>query len=90
MALGIPVICNSGVGDTDMIVKKYDSGLIVESFNTLNYQEVVEKIKQISFDKNKIRNGAMDYFALQIAVSRYKNIYDSLLSWEKAPLETIY
>jgi glycosyltransferase involved in cell wall biosynthesis len=80
MALGIPVICNSGVGDTDMIVRKYDSGLIVESFNTLNYQEVVEKIKQSSFDKNKIRNGAMDYFALQIAVSKYKKIYDSLLS----------
>ena len=80
MALGIPVICNSGVGDTDMIVRKYDSGLIVESFNALNYQEVVEKIKQISFDKNKIRNGAMDYFALQIAVSKYKKIYDSLLS----------
>jgi glycosyltransferase involved in cell wall biosynthesis len=80
MALGIPVICNSGVGDTDMIVRKYDSGLIVESFNTLNYQEVVEKIKQSSFDKNKIRNGAMDYFALEIAVSKYKNIYDSLLS----------
>ena len=80
MALGIPVICNSGVGDTDMIVKKYDSGLIVESFNTLNYQEVVEKIKHSSFDKDKIRNGAMEYFALQIAVSKYKSIYDSLLN----------
>jgi len=80
MALGIPVICNSGVGDTDKIVRKYDSGLIVESFNTLNYQEVVEKIKHSSFDKDKIRNGAMEYFALQIAVSKYKSIYDSLLN----------
>jgi len=80
MALGIPVICNSGVGDTDMIVRKYDSGLIVESFNTLNYQEVVEKIKHSSFDKDKIRNGAIEYFALQIAVSKYKSIYDSLLN----------
>jgi glycosyltransferase involved in cell wall biosynthesis len=80
MALGIPVICNSGVGDTDMIVRKYDSGLIVESFNTLNYQEVVEKIKHSSFDKDKIRNGSMKYFALQIAVSKYKYIYDSLLN----------
>jgi glycosyltransferase involved in cell wall biosynthesis len=80
MALGIPVICNAGVGDTDMIVRKYESGLIVDSLNDQNYQEIVENIGRVSFDRNKIRKGALDYFSLQIAVSKYKSIYDSLLN----------
>jgi glycosyltransferase involved in cell wall biosynthesis len=80
MALGVPVICNAGVGDTDMIVKKYESGLTVNSLNESNYREIVEKIGKISFDPDKIRKGALDYFSLQIAVSKYKYIYSSLLN----------
>ena len=80
MALGIPVICNAGVGDTDMIVKKYKSGLIVDSFDNSNYQKIVDNIGNSSFDSDKIRKGALDYFSLELAVSKYKSIYDSLLN----------
>ena len=77
MALGIPIICNAGVGDTDMIVRKYKSGLIVGSLVASNYREVIENIDEISFDPDRIRSGAKDYFSLQSAVSKYKKIYDS-------------
>lgn len=80
MALGIPVICNTNVGDMDMIVRKYESGFIVNSFNDTNYQEIVDDIGRVSFDADEIRKGALDYFSLQIAVSKYKNIYSSILN----------
>jgi glycosyltransferase involved in cell wall biosynthesis len=80
MALGIPVICNSGVGDTDMIVKKYDSGQIVDSLDEQNYRQVVNNIEGISFDADKIRKGALNYFSLKLGVSNYKKIYQSLLN----------
>jgi hypothetical protein len=38
MALGIPVIFNSGVGDIDMIVKKCDLEQIVDSLDEQNYR----------------------------------------------------
>ena len=79
MALGLPVICNAGVGDTDMIVRKYESGLVVDSLNKSNYREIIEKVGQVSFDPNRIRAGALEYFSLQLAVSKYKEIYSSLL-----------
>jgi glycosyltransferase involved in cell wall biosynthesis len=80
MALGVPIVCNANVGDMDMIVNKYESGFIVDSFNDSNYQKIVDNIDQVFFDPDKIRKGALDYFSLQIATSNYTNIYNSLLN----------
>ena len=35
MAMGIPVICNKGVGDVDHIVNSTQSGIVVNDFNDL-------------------------------------------------------
>jgi len=32
MSMGIPVICNTGIGDTDDIANKYDADYIVHKF----------------------------------------------------------
>ncbi|MBT3510272.1 MAG: glycosyltransferase [Nitrospina sp.] len=80
MSLGIPIICNAAVGDMDILVRKYQSGLIVDSHGDLNYRKVVDDIERGSFDPDNIRKGALDYFSLQIGVASYKNIYGSLLS----------
>ena len=80
MSLGIPIICNSNVGDMDMIVRQYGSGIIVDSSNDSDYRKTVDNMKKIMFDPDKIREGAIDYFSLQLAVSKYKSIYSSLLN----------
>jgi len=33
MGMGIPIICNSGVGDVDFIVEKYKSGFVLKDLN---------------------------------------------------------
>jgi len=77
MAMGLPVICNSGVGDSDAIVEKYHSGVIVKNFN---YSEAITAIltKQNDFDKNKIRDGAINYFSLSNGIEQYAKVYQSL------------
>jgi glycosyltransferase involved in cell wall biosynthesis len=80
MALGIPVICNANVGDMDMLVKQYESGLIVNTLDDSNYQKIVDELSTSSLDKDKIRKGALEYFSLQTAISKYKSIYSSLLN----------
>ena len=81
MAMGIPVITNSGVGDVAEIVEKYHSGYIIHDFTDKSFKEVVQKILQSnSFDKAAIRNGGKDYYALETAVERYKNVYQKIFN----------
>jgi glycosyltransferase involved in cell wall biosynthesis len=78
MSMGIPAICNKGVGDMDEILTKYNSGVIVEieKIATLNIKEILQK----SFEKKEIRKGGIDYFSLKKGVKNYLEIYDKLLN----------
>ena len=73
MAMGIPLICNSNVGDTDFIVSKYQAGIVIDSFDSKTYREHL--IDPNSFDSEKIAAGAADYFALKEGVSRFLDVY---------------
>lgn len=79
MSMGIPVITNSGVGDTDEIIKKYKSGILIENFNEEDYIKAALKIEDLlTWDKNAIRNGAEDYFSLEKGVEAYAKVYENL------------
>lgn len=80
MAMGIPVITNSGVGDVAEIVEKYKSGLVVSDFTFEKFESVANAIVTgISFDKNSIRNAALEYYSLDKAVEKYCKIYKTIL-----------
>lgn len=75
MAMDIPVICNTGVGDTDFIVDKYNSGVAVNDFN---FSEAITALRLFNHSQGEIRKGAVDYFSLEKGVQQYKNIYESI------------
>ena len=80
MSMGLPVICNSGVGDSDYIVKKHNAGIVVESFNEIAYLDAIEQMGQASWASPAlIRQGALDYFSLALGVKTYASIYSSLV-----------
>jgi glycosyltransferase involved in cell wall biosynthesis len=80
MAMGIPLICNSNVGDTDHIVKEYHSGILIEGFNDSSYDKVIEEtIKQTVFNGETIRAGAKQFFSLEEGVRRYEQVYENVL-----------
>jgi len=78
MAMGIPLICNTGVGDTDQIVKDWSAGCLVNSFNARSYEKAVESIGKTYFNKEQIREGAIRYFSLEKGVNAYEEVYRSL------------
>ena len=81
MAMGIPVITNSGVGDVAEVVKKYNAGYAINDFSENAFNEVIEKILTgNAFNKEEIRKGAEDYYALETAVERYRKVYSKILS----------
>ena len=80
MAMGIPVITNHGIGDVDEIVTKYNSGYIVNDFSDESFNSVVDKIANSNpFSKEVIRDGAKDFYSLEIAIERYRYVYMKIL-----------
>lgn len=80
MAMGIPLITNSGVGDVQSIVEQYNSGIVITDLNEEGYNTAAKKITQkVHFNIAEIRKGAKEFYSLQSAIEKYKNIYDSIL-----------
>lgn len=77
LAMGIPLVCNAGVGDTDFVVKKYKSGSVIETLDFASYQENINS--EIVYDKANIQFGAKDFFSLKEGVSRYLKVYHAVL-----------
>lgn len=79
MAMGIPIVCNTNVGDTDKIVTDYNSGILVNEFNFSEYTSAVEKM-QTKFNQEQIIKGAQEYFSLENGVALYTKVYQSVLN----------
>lgn len=76
MALGVPVICNDGIGDSSRIVERYHSGLVVD---LNNYNKVIANITTgMEYNRASIRAGALDYFSLDEGVRKYLDIYNKV------------
>ena len=79
MSMGIPVITNSGVGDTDEIINKYKSGILIKSFTEEEYSRAANSISDmLEWNKATIREGALEYFSLNRGVEEYAKIYENL------------
>lgn len=81
LSMGIPVIANGNVGDSDYYFDKYPViGQAISSFNDSAYQSAIDNIESLTnSDENQIREVASANFDLQDAVKTYKGIYEKLL-----------
>ncbi len=76
MAMGIPLICNAGVGDTDRIVEKYHSGKIISEFSDEAYSIAIDD--NGTFNRERTMEGAREYFSLKEGVKNYLNVYKTI------------
>lgn len=80
MAMGIPVITNSGVGDVKKIVLNHRAGFVVDDFTESSFSKVIDAIKvNPQFDRKAIREAAINTYGLQIAEARYRSVYLKVL-----------
>ena len=81
LAMGIPVICNSKVGDVESIVRQMDAGVTISDFSTDSYAKIVAQIPELLIkDPATIRKRALAYYTLDNAINKYAQVYHSLLS----------
>lgn len=79
MAMGVPVFCNAGVGDSDHIIQKYRSGELVYTFNDAAYGDAIRRMKEEMNHPEHIRSGALEYFDLKSGIESYAALYKSLI-----------
>jgi glycosyltransferase involved in cell wall biosynthesis len=80
MAMGIPLITNSGVGDVETIVTRYNSGIVINEFNEQEFTNAALKIAAgQDYNTGGIRQGAKEFYSLDSAIEKYTGIYNSIL-----------
>jgi len=79
MAMGIPIICNDGVGDVKEIVEKYKAGIVLSKFDENEFKNAVTLVlKGDYFERDIMMKGAYEYYDLKLGVEKYDAIYTRL------------
>jgi glycosyltransferase involved in cell wall biosynthesis len=76
MAMGIPVICNSGIGDTSEIILEHQSGFVFDELTHASFSSF--SFDQIIFDKDKTLNAVNTIFSIEQGIKGYNEVYDTL------------
>ena len=73
LAMELPVITNPGVGDTDLLIAKYECGMLTEP-------KADGPVRDFAFPDHKaLRHAAEDYFSLTKGIDTYEQVYKKVL-----------
>lgn len=79
LALGIPLICNAGVGDVSTMVVESGTGICIADFSEASLSRLsAEAVTLLQIPKSKIREVAKRFFSLSSGVNEYHRIYAQL------------
>lgn len=77
LAMGLPIVCNSGWGDIDAL--RGEPGImVIDGLTPANYEKAAVHLLTCEFDKSRLRQLADDYFNLENGIKKYDLIYRSL------------
>ena len=83
LALEIPVIANSGVGDVEQVIEETGAGVIVRSFNETAYRQAVDALQAVK-PNLRWRKATRGWFDLNAGIDRYDEIYRNLAARQHA------
>ena len=78
MAMGIPVVCNSNIGDVEKQVLEAKAGVVIHSFENASYERSIALLKnnfEKVFQKEVSLQYVRDNFSLANGVNSYSEIY---------------
>ncbi|MDD5512135.1 MAG: glycosyltransferase [Candidatus Omnitrophica bacterium] len=82
LACGLPVVINSGVGDTEMVLRKNAVGAVISEFKGNCYEKSLSELFELKNNnarlKEECRRLAVRNFSLEKGALLYKAIFDDL------------
>ena len=80
LAMGIPVVCNDGVGDVKQIIERTKGGVVIADFSEKSFKNIISNLAAIlALSPQDIRNRAFEYYDLNKAREKYVQVYKTLL-----------
>ena len=84
LACGLPIVINSGIGDSDGLVHESQAGILIDNFNERDFDAAWIAIQELVNDPNikaKARAAAERVFDLNsVGADRYARLYEALLN----------
>jgi len=84
LACGLPIVINSGIGDSDGLVHESQAGILIDNFNERDFDAAWTAIQELVNDPNikaKARAAAERVFDLNsVGADRYARLYEALLN----------
>jgi glycosyltransferase involved in cell wall biosynthesis len=79
MAMGKPVITNTGWGDVDTIIPETGVGVLVQGYGHDAYAKAIEELIATRFELEYIRRQALNLFSLQKGIDQYDLVYSTIM-----------
>jgi len=79
LAMGVPVICNAGVGDLGTIEQE-GFGVVVKNTVEAEYTHACERLAEMAFSVSEIRLRSEMAYDLNRNVEKYRMVYDEIRS----------
>ncbi|HKR22148.1 MAG TPA: glycosyltransferase, partial [Pyrinomonadaceae bacterium] len=80
LACGLPLIINTGIGDSDALVNDWKAGVLLEEFNETEYARIGNLIEEMAAEpqaRQRARSVAEQLFDLQtVGAERYAALYE--------------
>lgn len=79
LSCGVPVVINSGIGDSENIVNQERVGIVVSDFSDSGYRNSISKLNELLSDsaslERRCRFVAENYFSLDEGAEKYSQLY---------------
>lgn len=80
LAMRVPIITNSGIGDTDTIVKESGCGILLDDLSERSMDEAISRMNTFAAkDRSHLRKTAEKYFSLEKGIAAYDAVYREML-----------
>ena len=77
LAMGVPVIANAGIGDSQALIQEGLAGICINSWDDI--PSAVADFQRMRFDSNAIREYAIRTLGLEQGITAYHQVYTKIL-----------
>jgi len=78
LAVGLPIVANSGVGDVGQMINDIASGVAIHDFTAQGYDQAITQIETLGGTPEERRERALPWFDVKLGIERYDRIYCAL------------
>lgn len=78
LAIGLPIVANTGVGDVEPMIGDIGCGVAIHDFTPEAYNDAITHMETLAGSPKKRRERALPWFDVKLGIERYDRVYRAL------------